>query len=211
MVDQSHRQPPKVVDGGTGLFLMPHLPDFWLQILFPGLTPLFPARSWCQGDCPPPSIFLLPHPPRTVFVRRPPDSHPSTRPQFKKPFNSCHSAGPTISPADKAQTGTPPAHTLPHRLKVKDYFSNISLPDDFLTRCSKHLGCSAAARRRRSVTLWERLWISPLYLSSPPVRQHCLTTRSLKQSCEHGRGWRPPRAPLHHASLSDTFAAVNEG
>lgn len=65
------------------------------------------------------SIFLPPRPPRTVSVRRPPDSHPSTRLQFKKPFNSCHSAGPTISPADKAQTGTPTPHPPPPHTKSR--------------------------------------------------------------------------------------------
>lgn len=65
-------------------------------------------------------------------VHCPPDSHPSTWVQFKKPFNSCHSTGLAISPAAKAQTGTllqqatlnvrlvPP---IPNKLKVKDSIS----------------------------------------------------------------------------------------
>ena len=39
-------------------------------------------------------------------VHCPPDSHPSTLVQFKKPFNSCHSTGLAISPAAKAQTAS---------------------------------------------------------------------------------------------------------
>lgn len=83
------------------------------------------------------SPLLLPfHPfffPLSKFsVHCPPDSHPSTWVQFKKPFNSCHSTGLAISPAAKAQTGTllqqatlnvrlvPP---IPNRLKVKDSIS----------------------------------------------------------------------------------------
>lgn len=55
--------------------------------------------------------FLPPHPHPTTHLSKfsihcPPDSHPSTWVQFKKPFNSCHSKGLAISPAAKAQTGT---------------------------------------------------------------------------------------------------------
>ena len=95
----------------------------------------------CQGHCPPCSTApARPPRPSILFffflskfsVHCPPDSHPSTWVQFKKPFNSCHSTGLAISPAAKAQTGTllqqatlnvrlvPP---IPNRLKVKDSIS----------------------------------------------------------------------------------------
>ena len=51
-------------------------------------------------------FFFFFHPLSKFSVHCPPDSHPSTWAQFKKPFNSCHSTGLAISPAAKAQTGT---------------------------------------------------------------------------------------------------------
>lgn len=102
----------------------------------------FLCKSQCQGHYPLSSTLPLPSspwpPPSFPWkfsVHCPPDSHPSTRVQFKKPFNSCHSKGPAISPAAKAQTGTRhqratlnvrsvfPHPPIPNGLKVKDSIS----------------------------------------------------------------------------------------
>lgn len=91
-------------------------------------------------------------------VHWPPDSHPSTWVQFKKPFNSCHSTELAISPAAKAQTGTLPQQAtlnvrlVPNGLKVKDSISQRlvlletgslrwrqHLPSCFLTHYCQHL------------------------------------------------------------------------
>lgn len=120
-----------------------HCPLFCLytQIFFQDERHFFFLTLWRQGHCPPCSTTLIPStlsslriflPLTKSFVHCPPDSHPSTWVQFKKPFNSCHSTGLAISPAAKAQTGTLLQQAtlnvrlvlpIPNRLKVKDSIS----------------------------------------------------------------------------------------
>lgn len=78
---------------------------------------------------PPPALHPTLHSIPSSVSHCPPDSHPSTWAQFKKPFNSCHSTGLAISPAARAQTGTQPQRAAqnvrsvpprPNRLEVKD-------------------------------------------------------------------------------------------
>lgn len=118
-----------------GLYCHFFLPRIW------DLFSFF-CKSQCQGHYPlsstlpvPSSPWPPPPFPWKFSVHCPPDSHPSTRVQFKKPFNSCHSKGPAISPAAKAQTGTRhqratlnvrsvfPHPPIPNGLKVKDSIS----------------------------------------------------------------------------------------